>query len=37
MRLSLGNKTLRVGTDDVANLVEFLRKKVPSPTLVATR
>jgi hypothetical protein len=30
-RLQLGNRVVRIGTDDVDNLVRFLRHKVRSP------
>lgn len=30
-RLQLGNRVVRIGTDDVDNLVSFLRRKVRSP------
>ncbi len=29
VKVSLGRKVIRVGTDDVENLVEFLRTKIP--------
>ena len=32
VKLTLGKKIIRVGTDDVENLVEFLRQKVQSRT-----
>lgn len=31
VKLTLGAKVIRVGTDDVANLAEFLRKKIEPP------
>jgi hypothetical protein len=34
-RIQLGNRVVRIGSDDVDNLVSFLRRKVPASSVIA--